>query len=105
MMIAALCCVCTVGCQAHQRLLCATRDPRGTVVVRTGAGSASADYDVSVLQQPPSVTSVTPPSWSTTNETLIVILGDRCVGAKIAEWLVFGVYGCAHEHGVLSHGP
>ena len=78
-------CDCVVGCQAHQRLLCVTRDPRGTVVVRTGAGSASADYDVSVLQQPPSVTSVTPPSWSTTNETLIVIAGDRCVRAVVTE--------------------
>jgi hypothetical protein len=98
-------CVCAVGYQAHQRLLCATRDPRGTVVVRTGAGSASADYDVSVLQQPPSVTSVTPPSWSTTNETLIVIAGDRCVRVVAAERFEFGVHGCAHEHGVLANGP
>jgi hypothetical protein len=104
-MIAALRCVCAVGCQAHQRLLCATRDPRGTVVVRTGAGSASADYDVSVLQQPPSVTSVTPPSWSTTNETLIVIVGVRCVRVNAAERFEFGVLGCAHEHGVLANGP
>ncbi len=102
-MIAAQCCVCAVGCQPHQRLLCATRDPRGSVVVRTGAGSASADYDVSVLQQPPSVTSVTPPSWSTTNETLIVIAGDRCV--ITVERFEFGVQECAHERGVLAHGP
>ncbi len=105
MMIAACCCVCVVGRQAHQRLLCVTRDPRGTVVVRTGAGSASAEYDVAVLLQPPSVTSVTPSSWSTTNETLIVIVGDRCVRAMIIHLFEFGVHGCVPGCGVLSNGP
>jgi hypothetical protein len=70
--------------QAHQRLLCVTRDARGSVAVRTGAGAVSADFDASVMQQPPSVISVAPQSWSTTNDTLVEILGDKyaaaCVG-------------------------
>ncbi len=73
--------------------MCVTRDPRGTVIVRTGAGAASADYDASVLQQPPSVTSVTPPFWSTANETFIVIAGDRCVRVFTAERFEFGCMG------------
>jgi hypothetical protein len=73
------CLACATSPQAHQQLLCVTTQSRGAVVLSTGAGVTFADFDASVLQQPPVVTSVAPSSWSTTTNTSIVIAGERCV--------------------------
>jgi hypothetical protein len=62
-------------------VLCITTLSRGEVVVSTGVGAASTDFDASLLLQPPILASVTPSSWSTTGSTSIVIVGERCVGA------------------------
>ncbi len=71
--------------QAHRQLHCITTASLGVVVVTTGAGLASTDFDVLVLLQAPVISSVSPLWWSTTGNTSLVISGERYVYA--AAWL------------------
>jgi hypothetical protein len=79
--------LCTgVSLQAHTRLVCSTQARSGELQVTTVAGSASTAFDVAVLLQPPIITAVFPTVWSTEEETVVTVTGDRCVGAPELCW-------------------
>lgn len=64
--------------QPHTQLLCATQLARGIIRVATAAGATvGVLYDSSELLQPPIVGSVTPPVWSPSEPTTVVISGER----------------------------
>ena len=63
--------------QPHKSLLCVTNASSGVLNITTGAGFATALYDISVLVQPPVISSVSPLVWSTITNTVIIIQGER----------------------------
>jgi hypothetical protein len=70
--------------QAHTQLLCVTRATDGSVTVATAAGSsAPATYSSATLVQPPSITSVTPLVWSTSQPTALTISGVRYIVLRL----------------------